>query len=128
MADRAIKWIGTQKAVWPKKPFFAYYTPGTAHAPHHAPKEWIDKFKGKFDHGWERQREMTYEKQKEMGIIPANAALNPTPDVYKKWDDLSPDMKRVAAREMECYAAALSHADYQVGRVLEAIEAMGEVG
>jgi arylsulfatase A-like enzyme len=127
MADRTIKWIRTRKAVWPNKPFFVYYTPGTAHAPHHAPEEWIDKFKGKFDYGWERQREMTYAKQKEMGIIPANAALNPTPDDYKDWDSLSPDEKRVAAREMECYAAALSHADYQVGRVLEAIESMGEL-
>jgi len=70
---------------------------------------------------------MTYAKQKEMGIIPANAALNPTPDAYKKWDSLSPEEKRVAAREMECYAAALSHADYQVGRVLEAIESMNEL-
>jgi arylsulfatase A-like enzyme len=127
MADRAIQWIGTQKAVWPKKPFFAYYTPGTAHAPHHAPKEWIEKFKGKFDHGWKRQREMTYENQKKMGIIPANAKLAPTPDDYRKWDDLTPDEKRIAAREMECYAAALAHADYQVGRVIDAIEEMGEL-
>ncbi len=127
MADHAIRWIGTQKAVWPKKPFFAYYTPGTAHAPHHAPREWIEKFQGKFDHGWERQREMTYARQKELGVIPDNAVLNPTPDDYQKWDDLSPDMKRVAAREMECYAAALAHADYQVGRVLTSIEEMGEL-
>ncbi|MEJ2240139.1 MAG: arylsulfatase [Gemmatimonadales bacterium] len=127
MADHAIKWIRTQKAVWPDKPFFVYYTPGTAHAPHHAPEEWIDRFEGDFDEGWERQREMTYARQKEMNIIPVDAALNPTPDDYTKWDSLSPDERRVAAREMESYAAALSHADYQVGRVLDAIESMGEL-
>lgn len=127
IADRAIRWIRTQKAVTPDKPFFAYYTPGTAHVPHHAPPEWIAKFKGKFDHGWDRQREMTFEKQKEMGVIPSDAVLNPTPKDYKRWDDLSPDMKRVCAREMECYAAALSHCDFQVGRVIDAIEELGEL-
>ncbi|NVK52806.1 MAG: arylsulfatase [Flavobacteriaceae bacterium] len=127
MADQTIKWIRTQKAVWPNKPVFSYYTPGTAHAPHHAPKEWIDKFKGKFDEGWEKLREMTFERQKEMGIIPEDAVLNPTPDEYKKWESLSEKEKAIAAREMECYAAALAHADYQVGRILEALESMGEL-
>ena len=127
MADKAIHWMRTQKAVNPDKPFFAYYTPGTAHAPHHAPQEWLDKFKGKFDHGWDRQREMTYAKQKEIGVIPPDAVLNPTPADYRRWDDLSPDMKRVCARQMECYAAALSHCDFQVGRVVDAIDEMGEL-
>lgn len=127
MSDRAIGWIRTQKSVWPNKPFFAYYTPGTAHAPHHAPQEWLDKFKGKFDHGWDKQRQMTYENQKKLGIIPENAVLNKTPDDYNKWDSLSDKEKRVAARQMEAYAAALSHADHQVGRVLDAIESMGEL-
>ena len=121
LADRAIHWMRIQKAVNPDKPFFAYYTPGTAHAPHHAPPEWIAKFEGRFDHGWDRQREMTYEKQKELGVIPPDAVLNPTPVDYRRWDDLSPDMKRVCARQMECYAAALSHCDFQVGRVVDAI-------
>ena len=127
MADRAIAWMRTQKSVWPNKPFFAYYTPGTAHAPHHAPKEWLNKFKGKFDHGWHRQREMTFAKQKEMGIIPADAVLNPFTKDYQKWDELNTDEKRIAARGMEAYAAALAHADYQVGRVINAIEEMGEL-
>ena len=127
MADRAIAWMRTQKSVWPNKPFFAYYTPGTAHAPHHAPKEWLNKFKGKFDHGWHRQREMTFAKQKEMGIIPADAVLNPFTNDYQKWDELNADEKRIAARGMEAYAAALAHADYQVGRVIDAIEEMGEL-
>ena len=127
MADRAIAWMRTQKSVWPNKPFFAYYTPGTAHAPHHAPKEWLNKFKGKFDHGWHRQREMTFAKQKEMGIIPADAVLNPFTNDYQKWDELNDNEKRIAARGMEAYAAALAHADYQVGRVINAIEEMGEL-
>ena len=127
MADRAIAWMRTQKSVWPNKPFFAYYTPGTAHAPHHAPKEWLNKFKGKFDHGWHRQREMTFAKQKEMGIIPDDAVLNPFTKDYQKWDELNTDEKRIAARGMEAYAAALAHADYQVGRVINAIEEMGEL-
>ena len=127
MADRAIAWMRTQKSVWPNKPFFAYYTPGTAHAPHHAPKEWLNKFKGKFDHGWHRQREMTFAKQKEMGIIPDDAVLNPFTNDYQKWDELNTDEKRIAARGMEAYAAALAHADYQVGRVINAIEEMGEL-
>jgi arylsulfatase len=127
LADKAIHWIRMQKAVNPDKPFFAYYTPGTAHVPHHAPQEWIDKFKGKFDHGWDRQREMTYQRQKEIGVIPPDAVLNPTPADYRRWDDLSPDMKRVCAREMECYAAALAHCDFQMGRVVDAIEELGEL-
>lgn len=127
LANHAIKWMRMQKAVSPKKPFFAYYTPGTAHAPHHAPKEWIAKFKGKFDHGWDRQRELTFARQKELGVIPKDAVLNPNPPEYKRWDDLTPDMKKVAARQMETYAAALSYADHEIGRVIDAIEEMGEL-
>lgn len=127
LAEHAIGWIREQKSLAPKKPFFAYYTPGTAHAPHHAPKEWIAKFKGKFDQGWEKQREQTYENMKRMGVIPANAVLAPTPADYKRWDDLSPNMKKFSARTMECYAAALSHADYQMGRILDSVEQLGEL-
>jgi arylsulfatase A-like enzyme len=127
LADHAIKWIQTQKSVSPKKPFFAYYTPGTAHAPHQAPKDWIAKFKGKFDYGFDKQRIMTYQKQKEMGIIPKDAKLAPTPAEYQKWDALSPGMKKVCAREMEVYAAQLAYCDYQVGRVIQSIKDMGEL-
>ncbi|MHA3789176.1 arylsulfatase [Flavobacterium hauense] len=126
LANHAIRWIEMQKSVSPKKPFFAYYTPGTAHAPHQAPKEWIEKFKGKFDYGFDKQREMTYKKQKEMGVIPADAKLAPTPKDYQKWDALSPGMKKVVAREMEVYAAQLAFCDYQIGRILESIEKLGE--
>jgi arylsulfatase len=127
LANHAINWIQTQKSVSPTKPFFAYYTPGTAHAPHQAPKEWIEKFKGKFDYGFEKQRQMTYEKQKEIGIIPKDAKLAPTPPEYQKWDALSPGMKKVVAREMEVYAAQLAYCDDQVGRIVQSIKDMGEL-
>jgi arylsulfatase len=127
LADHAIQWIRLRKAVDPAKPFFAYYTPGTAHAPHHAPAEWIEKFRGKFDQGWDKQRIETFERQKKIGVIPPDAILNPTPDDYRKWDDLSDDMKKVCAREMECYAAMLAHCDYQIGRVIDAIDELGEL-
>lgn len=127
LADHAITWIRRQKAVSPDKPFLAYYAPGTAHVPHHAPKEWIEKFAGKFDHGWNEQRRRTFERQKELGVIPADAVLNPTPDHYRRWDDLDADMQRVCARQMECYAAALAHCDHQIGRVVDAIDGLGEL-
>jgi len=127
MADRAIGWIRMQKAVAPDKPFFAYYATGTAHAPHHAPAEWIAKFAGKFDHGWDKQREMTYARQKEMGIIPPGTRLTERSPGIPAWDSLNDDQKRVYARMMEVYAAALAHADFQIGRVIEGIEDLGEL-
>jgi arylsulfatase A-like enzyme len=114
-----------QKTVAPNKPFFAYFAPGTAHAPHHAPKEWIEKFKGKFDHGWDKQREMTFNKQKAMGIIPADTKLTQRHEQIQAWDSLSADQKKVYAHMMEVYAAALAHCDYQMGRIIDAIEELG---
>jgi arylsulfatase len=127
MADKAISWLRMQKAMAPNKPFFAYYAPGTAHAPHHAPKEWIEKFKGKFDQGWDKQREMTLAKQKEMGIIPANTKLTTRSEGIDSWDSLNADEKKVFAHMMEVYAAALAHADHQMGRIVDAIEQMGQL-
>ncbi|HEY4416967.1 MAG TPA: arylsulfatase [Verrucomicrobiae bacterium] len=127
LADHAINWIHTQKAVWPDKPFFAYYVPGSDHAPHHASAEWIAKFKGKFDMGWDELRKQTFERQKQMGVIPQDTVLNPTPPEYMRWDSLSPEMKKVCAREMECYAAALAQADYEIGRVIDSVKEMGEL-
>ncbi len=127
MADKAIAWIRMQHAVAPNKPFFAYYAPGTAHAPHHAPREWIAKFKGQFDKGWDMVREETFARQKKMGIIPPNTKLTPRPKEIVAWDSLNADQKKVFARMMEVYAAALAHCDYQMGRVLDAIEQMGEL-
>ncbi|QGJ68688.1 Arylsulfatase [Planctomycetales bacterium 10988] len=127
LADHCIKWIRMQNAVAPEKPFFAYYAPGTAHAPHHAPKEWIAKFKGKFDHGWDQQREMTFAKQKEMGIIPKDAKLTERSPGIAAWDSLNADEKKVYARMMEVYCAALAHCDHQMGRVIDTIEEVGEL-
>lgn len=127
MANKAISWIKMQKAVAPKKPFLVYYAPGTAHAPHHAPKEWIAKFKGKFDQGWDKQREVTFEKQKAMGIIPENAKLTKRSPGIEAWDSFDADHKKVFARMMEVYAGALAHADYEIGRVVDAIEELGEL-
>ena len=127
MADRAIRYIGEQNAMAPDKPFFIYYAPGTAHAPHHAPKEWIEKFKGKFDQGWDAVRQETFERQKKLGIIPQDAVLTKRPKEIAAWDSLDDDHKRLYARMMEVYAAALAHADYQIGRILDAVEATGEM-
>jgi len=127
MADHTINWLRMQHAVAPEKPFLAYYAPGTAHAPHHAPKDWIAKFKGKFDQGWDKVREETFTRQKQMGLIPANAQLTARSAGIPAWESLDADHKKVFARMMEVYAAALAHADYQMGRILDAIEAQGEL-
>jgi arylsulfatase len=127
MADHTINWLRMQHAVAPGKPFLAYYAPGTAHAPHHAPKDWIAKFKGKFDQGWDKVREETFARQKQMGIIPANAKLTERSTGIPAWDSLNADQKKVFAHMMEVYAAALSHCDYQMGRILDAIEAQREL-
>ncbi|MFL5399666.1 MAG: sulfatase-like hydrolase/transferase, partial [Myxococcales bacterium] len=125
MADHAIARIRLLHAVAPQKPWVTYYAPGTAHAPHHAPKESIAKFKGKFDMGWDKMREITFEKQKHLGIVPPNAKLTPRPAQIPAWDSFDADHKKVFARMMEIYAAALSHCDEQMGRVLDAIDETG---
>jgi arylsulfatase len=127
LTDKAINWIRMQKAVAPDKPFLAYYSPGTAHAPHHAPKEWIDKFKGQFDQGWDKLREETFAIQKELGVIPADAKLTVRSEGIPDWESLDDRQKEVYAHMMEVYAGALAHADYQMGRIIEAIEEMGEL-
>ncbi len=127
MADRAILYIREQNALAPDKPFFVYYAPGTAHAPHHAPKAWIEKFKGQFDQGWDKVREETFARQKKLGIIPKNAALTPRPDQLRAWSSLNKEQKELYARMMEVYAGALAHMDHQINRILDAIEATGEM-
>lgn len=127
MANKTIDWLRMQNAMAPTKPFFAYYASGSAHAPHHAPKEWIDKFKGRFDQGWDKVREETLERQKKMGIVPANTKLTPRPKEIPAWDSLTADQKMVYARMMEVYAGFLAHADYQIGRVIDEIEREGEL-
>jgi arylsulfatase len=127
LADRAIGWVRMQHAMAPDKPFFVYYSPGIAHAPHHAPKEWIAKFKGQFDQGWDKVREETLERQKKLGVVPANTTLTPRPKDIPAWDTLSADQKRLYARMMEVYAGALAHCDHQIGRVIDAVAETGEL-
>src|SRR5262252_9125511 len=124
IADKAIGWIGQEKAAAPDKPFFIYFAPGAAHAPHHIHKEWADKYKGKFDYGWDRQREITFEKQKQLGVVPKDTKLTPRPDSIPSWESRSADEKRLYGRMQEVFAGFLEHADAQIGRVVEAIEAM----
>ena len=126
MADQAIKWIKMQKAVAPDKPFFCYYAPGATHAPHHPKKEWVEKYKGKFDQGWDKVREETFDRQKKLGVIPADAKLTPRAPGVQAWDTLTAEQKKVFARFMEVYAGYLEQTDYNVGRVLEAIEEVGQ--
>jgi arylsulfatase A-like enzyme len=127
MADHAIARIRMLHAVAPDKPCVTYYAPGTAHAPHHAPKDWIAKFKGQFDMGWDKMREETLARQKAMGIVPPDTQLTPRPKDIAAWDSLDADHKKVYAHMMEVYAAALSYCDTQMGRILDAIDDMGEL-
>jgi arylsulfatase A-like enzyme len=127
MTNQAISWTRFQKALQPDKPFFIYFAPGATHAPHHAPKEFIDKYKGKFDQGWDKIREETLARQKKAGIIPENAQLAPKPKEIKDWDALSADEKKLFARQMEVYAGFAEHTDYEVGRLISAIEEMGQL-
>src|ERR1700752_1391568 len=118
LVDKAISFIADAKQVAPNKPFFMYFCPGAAHAPHHVPKEWADKYKGKFDDGWDKMRQDTFNRQKELGVIPATAELTPRPQEIVAWDSLSPDLKKLLAHQMEVYAAFLAQTDYEVGRLL----------
>ena len=127
MATKAIAYLRKQNSLAPDKPFFTYYCTGTAHAPHHAPKEWIDKYKGKFDQGWGKVREATIARQKELGVIPQNTTLTSMDSDIPDWETLSADQKKLYARFMESYAGALSYADYNIGRVIDAIEESGEL-
>jgi len=126
MTDKAVAWIKYQKAITPDKPFFVYFAPGAVHAPHHVPKEWIARWKGKFDQGWDKLREETLARQIKMGIVPPGTKLAPKPDAIKNWDKLSPDEKRLFTHQVEVFAAYLDYADHEVGRMLKAIDATGE--
>ena len=127
MADRAINWIRTQHAIAPDKPFLMYFAPGNGHAPHHATKDWIAKFKGKFDQGWDKQREETLANQKRLGIVPADTVLTARPKDIPAWDSLNADQKKVYARMMEVYAAAVAQSDYEIGRVIDSLEESGQL-
>src|SRR5271166_48112 len=125
LADRAITWVRQQKALVPDKPFFMYYVPGATHAPHHVPKQWSDKYKGKFDAGWDVLREQIFAKQKELGVIPATAELTKRHKEIPAWDDMPAELKPVLARQMEIYAGFMEQTDHEVGRVVDAIDDLG---
>ncbi len=127
LADETIKYIFQQKSVTPDRPFFIYFAPGATHAPHHVPMEWLDKFKGQFDQGWDKYREETYQRQLKQGVIPPETKLTPRPKEIPAYDTLTPDQKRVAARLMEAFAAYTAQTDYEVGRVLDALEQVGQL-
>jgi len=122
MASKAIKWIGQQKSLAPDKPFFMYFAPGAAHAPHHAPKEWADKYKGKFDQGYDHIREEIFSRQKKLGVVPADCRLTDANNEVPRWEDIPEAFKPVLAREMEVYAGFVEHCDYQIGRIVDTLE------
>jgi len=126
LADDAIHYLHNQQAADPNKPFFLYYATGSGHAPHQAPPDWIARFKGQFDQGWDALRQQSFERQKKLGVIPADTVLTPRPDALPAWDSLTPDQKTVDARYMEVFAAMMAYQDAQIGRVLDEIQRMGK--
>jgi arylsulfatase len=127
MTNQAIRWMRHQKSLTPDKPFFIYFAPGATHAPHHVPKEWIAKYKGKFDQGWDKSREETLARQKRLGVVPPNTKLAPKPDAIQDWDKLTADEKKLFARQMEVFAGYAEYADAEIGRLIRAIEEQGQL-
>jgi arylsulfatase A-like enzyme len=125
MTDKAIAWIRQQKALMGDKPFFVYFAPGATHAPHHVPGEWSAKYKGQFDQGWDKLREETFARQKELGVIPPETQLTARPEEIPAWDDIADDLKPVLSRQMEVYAGFMEHTDHHVGRLIGALDDLG---
>ena len=127
MTNQAIAWVQFEKSLTPDKPFFMYYAPGATHAPHHVPKDWIAKYRGKFDAGWDRMREETLARQIKLGVVPAGTKLAPKPPAIKDWNKLSADEKKLFARQMEIYAGFGEYVDTEIGRVVQALEDLGQL-
>jgi arylsulfatase len=127
MTDQTVAWMKFQHAMTPTKPFFVYFAPGATHAPHHVPREWIERWKGKFDQGWDKLREATLARQIELGVVPPGTKLAPKPEAIRDWDSLSADEKRVFAHQAEVYAAYAEMTDHEIGRVVKAVEDLGEL-
>src|SRR6186713_2084642 len=125
LADKAIGYIHQQKAIAPDKPFFVYFAPGATHAPHHVPKDWIAKYKGQFDQGWDKVREETFARQKTLGVIPPDCELTKRPRDIPAWEETESRLRPVLARQMEIYAAFLEYADHHVGRVIDSLTDLG---
>jgi arylsulfatase A-like enzyme len=127
MTDKALNWIGQQKALMPDKPFFVYFAPGAVHAPHHVPKEWADKYKGKFDQGWDKLREEIFARQKKSGVIPQECQLTQRHKEIPAWEDMPAALKPVLARQMEVYAGFFEYADHHVGRLIDALKKINQL-
>jgi arylsulfatase A-like enzyme len=127
MADRSIEWLHGVRAQVADKPFFLYYSTGCSHAPHHVANSWADKYKGKFDQGWDKLREETFARQKALGVIPADAELTPRDRAFPAWEDVPENLRAFYVRQMEVYSGFSENADYNVGRVVDAIEELGEL-
>ncbi len=127
LADQAIRWTNSQKALTPDKPFFTYFAPGATHAPHHVPKEWIAKYKGKFDRGWDKLREETLARQIALKVVPEGTRLAPKPEAIKDWDKLTADERKLFARQMEIFAGFGEYADHEVGRLIQSIADLGQL-
>lgn len=127
IANHAIGWLQAQQAAAPDKPFFMYYAPGAAHTPHQAPQEWLDKYKGRFDQGWDKVREESFKRQKAMGLIPKDSVLSPRPESLPAWDTLDAEHKKISARLMEAYAATVAYSDFQTGRVIQSLRDSGQL-
>ncbi len=125
MTNKAIAWVRQQKALMGDKPFFMYFAPGATHAPHQVPKDWIDRYRGRFDAGWDALRDEIFARQKALGVIPADAELTARPEEIPAFDDMPDELKPVLARQMEVYAAFLAHTDYHVGRLVDTIDDLG---
>jgi arylsulfatase len=126
LTEHAIAWVKFQKSLTPEKPFFIYFAPGATHAPHHVPAEWIAKYKGKFDGGWDKMREDTLARQIQLGVVPPGTKLAPKPEAIKDWSSLSPDEKKLFAHQMEVYAAFGEYADFEIGRLFAALKETGQ--
>jgi arylsulfatase len=127
MTNKAIDWMQYQKSLTPDKPFFMYFAPGATHAPHHVPKQWIAKYKGKFDQGWDKLREETLARQIKLGVVPQDTKLAPKPEAIKDWAKLSADEKKLFARQMEVFAGFGEYADTEIGRLIDAVKATGQL-
>lgn len=127
MTDQAIAWMRFQQALTPDRPFFMYFATGATHAPHHVPREWIERFEGQFDDGWDRLRERILRRQIELGVVPRGTKLTPRPPEIPAWDSLTPDQKKLFARQMEAFAGFAAHTDHEIGRLVDAVRQIGEL-
>jgi arylsulfatase A-like enzyme/uncharacterized membrane protein len=127
LTEKAIEWLHAVQAQDSEKPWFLYYSTGCAHAPHHVAKEWADKYRGRFDEGWDKHREEVFDRQKKLGVVPKDAVLTERPDIFPAWDSLDDDSRKLYARQMEVYAGFMDNADWNVGRLLDAVEEAGDL-